>query len=94
MKLENIVANSGYYIALETNGEESYLIGLLGSFPDEIPTEKRISIATPDMKITNGNTNVFLSTTLKSAKKIRGKYQTLEAFLSEKKKLIPLTVSC
>lgn len=94
-KLEGIVVDSGYYIALELNGEESYVIGLYGSFPEEVPIAKRICIATPDIKKTSRgmNTSVFCSTTFRSVKKIRGD-STLGAFLSKQKRMVPLTVSC
>lgn len=93
-KLESIVANSGYYLALELNGEEGYVIGLYGSFPEEVPIEKRISIATPDMKVVSRNANVFCSTKFRLVKKIRGKSPTLEVFLLKQKRMVPLTVSC
>jgi hypothetical protein len=66
----------------------------MNSFTEEVPDEKRISIATPDMKITSRSVNTFRSTKLRSVKKVRGRFLTLEAFLSEQKKLIPLTVTC
>lgn len=92
--LEKTVVDSGYYLADGTDGNESYVIGLWNSFTDDIPVEKRISIATPDMKITSRGVNTFRSTKLRSVKKIQGRFITLEAFLSEQKKLTPLTISC
>lgn len=92
--LERVVTNSGYYLSDEIDENVSFVIGFVNSFPEEIPEEKRIYIATPEVKNKSRGANVFCSSRFRSVKKIQGKYQTLEAFLSEKKKLIPLTVSC
>jgi hypothetical protein len=92
--LEKTVVDSGYYLADGTDGNESYVIGLWNSFTDDIPVEKRISIATPDMTITQGSKNTFLSSSLKSVNKIRGKSCSLSAFLTKQKRSIPVAVAC
>lgn len=92
--LEETVVDSGYYLADGIDGNESYVIGLSNSFTDDIPVEKRISIATPDMKIASGSVNTFSSAKLELIKKDQKKKITLGAFLSEQKKSIPLAVTC
>lgn len=92
--LEETVVDSGYYLADDTDGNESFVIGFLNSFTDDIPIEKRISIATPDMKIASGSVNTFSSEELELVEKDQKKKITLGAFLKKRKKLVPLTVNC
>ncbi len=89
--LEEIVTDSGYYLADDIDGNESFVIGLWNSFTKDIPVEKRISIATPDMVVKRRRKNIFYSSSLTS---VQGEEITLRAFLEEQKKLVPLTVNC
>mgnify|MGYP003442899958 FL=1 len=92
--LEKIVSDSNYYLSDEIDGNESFVIGFVDSFPEEVPVEKRISIATPEVKIASGSVNTFSSEKLELIKKDQKKKITLGAFLVEQKKTIPLTVTC
>lgn len=90
--LEKVVVNSGYYLADDTDGNESFVIGFLNSFTEDIPIEKRISIATPDMIVKKRRIkNIFCSRSLTS---VQGKKIRLITFLKKQKKSIPLTVTC
>ncbi len=90
--LEEVVIDSGYYLADGIDGNESFVIGLWNSFTKDIPIEKRISIVTPDMVVKKRKIkNIFYSRSLTS---VRGEEITLGAFLVEQKKTIPLTVTC
>lgn len=94
VKLERVVSDSGYYLAVNLEGNESFVIGLKGSFPDDVPVEKRISIATPDMPITQGSKNTFLSSSLKLVNQTRGKSYSLSTFLKKQRGSIPVAVTC
>ena len=90
-KLKSIVVESGYYLSEEIDGNESFFIGFMNSFPEEIPIEKRICLVTPDMKIPSKDILAFCTNRFKL---VHDRRKKLVKFLSNQKSLIPTAVTC